>query len=94
MTPFKVVYGRDPPTMVKYNPASNDPIPVQEQLLQQDYILSQLKKNLQRAQQYMKKYVDQKHQFEEWKVGDTVLVKLQPYRQHSIVLRKNQKLSL
>jgi len=27
-------------------------------------------------------------------VGDKVLVKLQPYRQHSIVLRKNQKLSL
>ena len=27
-------------------------------------------------------------------IGDMVLVKLQPYRQHSVLLRKNQKLSL
>ena len=42
----------------------------------------------------MKKYADQKCRLEEWKVGDMVLVKLQPYKQHSIALRKNQKLSL
>ena len=33
MTPFKVVYGRDPPTLVKYVLARNDPISIQDQLV-------------------------------------------------------------
>ena len=47
-----------------------------------------------RAQQIMKKFADNKRRFVEFKVGDTVFVKLQPYRQHSIALRRNQKLSM
>ena len=90
MTPFKAVYGRDPPTLVKYVPTGNDPISIHDQLLQRNYVLARLKQNLQKAQQYMKKYVDQKRRLEEWKVGDMVLVKLQPSKQHSIALRKNQ----
>ena len=50
--------------------------------------------NIQKAQQYMKKRVDKKKRFEELKSGDMILVKLQPYRQHFMALRKNQKLSL
>nr|KYP42380.1 Retrotransposable element Tf2 [Cajanus cajan] len=42
----------------------------------------------------MKKYADQKRMHKEFQVGDLVLVKLQPYRQHSLALRKNQKLGL
>nr|KYP41747.1 Retrotransposable element Tf2 [Cajanus cajan] len=42
----------------------------------------------------MKKYADQKRRQWEFHIGDLVLVKLQPYRQHSVTLRKNQKLSL
>ena len=55
MTPFKAVYGRDPPPLVKYVPDPADLISVQEQLLQKDIILFHLKQNLQRAQQIMKK---------------------------------------
>ncbi|KAJ1440729.1 Transposon Ty3-I Gag-Pol polyprotein [Sesbania bispinosa] len=47
-----------------------------------------------KAQQYMKKYADKKRSHVEYKVGDQVLVKLQPYRQHSVSSRKNQKLSM
>ncbi|WVY96655.1 hypothetical protein V8G54_028806 [Vigna mungo] len=49
MTPFKIVYGRDHPTL------------------------------------FMKKHADKKRKF---------MKKLQPYRQHSVALRKNQKLSM
>jgi len=42
----------------------------------------------------MKHYADKKKKEMEFKVGDKVLVKLQPYRQHSVALRKNQKLSM
>nr|KYP52382.1 Transposon Ty3-I Gag-Pol polyprotein [Cajanus cajan] len=94
MTPFKVVYGRDPPQILKYVPNSTDPVSVQEQLLQRDDVLKKLKNNLQRAQQVMKKYADQKRIARVFQVGDMVLVKLQPYRQHTVALRKNQKLSL
>nr|KYP55896.1 Retrotransposable element Tf2 [Cajanus cajan] len=50
MTPFKAVYGRDPPQLLKYVPHDKDPIVVKEQLLTRDAILQKLKMNLQRAQ--------------------------------------------
>ncbi|WVZ14903.1 hypothetical protein V8G54_012469 [Vigna mungo] len=42
----------------------------------------------------MKKYADEKRKSFQVEIGDMVLVKLQPYRQHSVSLRKNQKLGL
>lgn len=42
----------------------------------------------------MKHYVDTKRKFAEFKVGVMVLVKLQPYRKHSLSLHQNQKLGL
>ncbi|MCH88801.1 transposon Tf2-1 polyprotein, partial [Trifolium medium] len=94
MTPFRALYGRDPPAIVRYIPQSQDVPTVTEQLLQRDVIMKQLKENLLRAQQLMKHHADKKRTHVEFKVGDTVLVKLQPYRQHSTALRKNQKLSM
>nr|KYP44122.1 Retrotransposable element Tf2 [Cajanus cajan] len=94
MTPFKIVYGRDPPTLVKYTLNQSDPTSIQEQLLQRDLTLSRLKFNLHKAQQYMKKHADKKRKSMELQIGDMVFVKLQPYRQHFVALRKNQKLSM
>jgi len=42
----------------------------------------------------MKIRADNKRKELEFKEGDFVYVKLQPYRQHSVVLRKNKKLSM
>ena len=94
MTPFKAVYGREPPPLIKYSINNQDPPSVQEQLVQRDAILHKLKMNLQRAQQHMKKYADERRKPFQLAIGDMVLVKLQPYRQHSVSLKKNQKLSL
>ncbi|WVZ14925.1 hypothetical protein V8G54_012491 [Vigna mungo] len=94
MTPFKIVYGRDRPALDKYNRNPHDSLSVQDQLLQRDVTISKLKVNLYKAQQYMKKHADKKRRFMELQIGDLVLVKLQPYRQHTVALRKNQKLSM
>jgi len=50
--------------------------------------------NLHRAQQHMKKYVDARRTPFQLATSDMVLVKLQPYRQYLVSLRKNQKLVL
>nr|KYP63732.1 Transposon Ty3-G Gag-Pol polyprotein [Cajanus cajan] len=94
MTPFRAVYGRDPPTIVKYQLDSTDPPSLQELLLQRDVTLNQLKTHLVKAQQRMKKFADKKRIPLEFDIGELVLVKLQPYRQHSVALRKHQKLGL
>jgi len=49
MALFKVVYGQVLPTLVKYVPTKNDPISVQDHLLQRDEIMSKLKMNFQKA---------------------------------------------
>lgn len=67
---------------------------LQSMLQQRDKVLDQLRKNLLKAQQYMKDHADSKRRNWELQVGDLVLVKLQPYRQHSLALRKNKKLGL
>ncbi|MCI07262.1 transposon Tf2-1 polyprotein, partial [Trifolium medium] len=94
MTPFKALYGREPPVLVKQNYAIEDPAEVIEQLTNRDTLLAKLKANLLRAQQVMKNQADKKRLEVSLQVGDEVLVKLQPYRQHSAALRKNQKLSM
>nr|KYP36855.1 Retrotransposable element Tf2 [Cajanus cajan] len=94
MTPFLAVYGRYPPKILEYVPLETDPVTVKEQLLSRDDILQKLKFNLQRAQQIQKQYADKKRFDVDFQIGDLVLVKLQPYRQHSLALRKNQKLGL
>jgi hypothetical protein len=94
MTPFKALYGREPPYLTRYEPQVNDPPALQEELMERDKILQQLKSNLERAQQYMKKQADKHRSDITLQVGDLVLVKLQPYRQQSVALRKNQKLGM
>lgn len=94
MTPFHVVYGREPPSLVKYELSTTDPPALQEIMQERDVVLSQLKSNLLKAQTCMKKYADKKRRQVEFNIGDMVLVKLQPYRQHSLTLRQNQKLGM
>jgi len=62
MTPFKALYGRDPPTLVRYQPEITDVPTMQKQLIARDELLRQLKDNLMKAQIYMKNQVDKKRQ--------------------------------
>jgi len=94
MTPFKINYGRDPPKIHKYIVDSTNSPNLQDLLQQRDVALCKLKANLHKAQHYMKKKANKRRCHVEFKVGDIVLVKIQPYRQNSVALRKNQKLGM
>lgn len=52
-----------------------------------------LKDNLSKAQERMKHYVDMRRSDRTFQVGDMVYLKLQPYSQTSLALRKHLKLS-
>jgi len=94
MSPYKVVFGRDPPPLLHYDVQVRDTQAIQEQLQSRDALLDFLKANMAKAQRKMKVQVDSHIRDVEYKVGDFVYVKLQPYRQHSLQLIQNQKLSM
>lgn len=94
MTPYKALYGRDPPSFIRYEISAKDDLTLQEILVERDRLLNQLQANMTKSQQFMKHYADKHRRNEEFQVGELVLVKLQPYRQHSVALRKHQKIGL
>ncbi|VFQ96036.1 unnamed protein product [Cuscuta campestris] len=94
MTPFQAVYGRPPPDLIPYRRGASRVPAVDEVLAERDELLRMLRANLAAAQQRMKTHADAHRRDVAFKVGDLVLLKLQPYRQHSVARRTCQKLSL
>ena len=79
MTPFKAVFGRDPPSILDYIPATASTKGVDQLLTKRQELLQQLQKNLLKARKYMKKIAYGSRRELELHIGDLVLVKLQPY---------------
>lgn len=94
MTPFKAVYGCDPPPLIPYYSNEKDPPKLARLLPSPDKILQQLQQILLKVQTRMKRLADKKRDEIVFTVGDCIWVKLQPYRLHSLALRKNQKLGM
>jgi hypothetical protein len=92
-TPFQVVYGREPPTLLSYVPGTSKVATVEQLLIDRDAIAKEAREHLKEAQARMKRNYDQHHQEREFNVGDWVYLRLQPYRQMSVTVRKNLKLS-
>ncbi|GAU21227.1 hypothetical protein TSUD_11450 [Trifolium subterraneum] len=92
-SPFEVVYGRPPPTLVKFLSNETKVAAVALELSERDEALKQLKLHLLKSQQQMKAYADRKRQDLQFAVGEWVFLKLRPHRQQSLVKRINQKLA-
>ncbi|KAD2805797.1 hypothetical protein E3N88_39174 [Mikania micrantha] len=93
VTPFEMVYGRRPPTVFQYSQGEIRVEAVARDLKERDMILKTLKQHLANAQSAMKVKADKHRRELKFMVGEWVYVKLQPYRQMTVAVRKNHKLS-
>ncbi|XP_031280065.1 uncharacterized protein LOC116138499 [Pistacia vera] len=93
MTPFRALYGQDPPSHLKSIDNCLMIDEVNQQLQDHNFILQELKDNLVKTQNRMKCYSDGKRREVTFIVGETVYLKLQPYRFRSLATRLNEKLS-
>ncbi|XP_027158315.1 microtubule-associated protein 70-1-like [Coffea eugenioides] len=92
MTPFQALYGYPPPQLgldVVRSPVASAKLWLGDRLKWNEM----LRDNLLKAQNRMKQFVDKGRTERSFSIGDSVYLKLQPYRQSSVALRRNLKLS-
>lgn len=92
-TPFKALYGRDPPQLLKGTTIPSSVEEVNQMTADRDTILQDLKTNLVKAHNQMKSYADKHRREVSYAMGDWVYLKLQPYRLKSLAKKRNEKLS-
>jgi hypothetical protein len=76
MTPFKVVYGRSPPTLIPFQPGSTRVAAVDRQLRDRDTFITEIRERLLQAQDIMKHQHDQNRRQVEFQIGDWVWLRL------------------
>lgn len=75
-TPFKVVYGWDPTSLLDYTPGEAQVAAVETILSDHDAFLKEVRDRLLQAQQYAKKHYDAHHRALEFEVGEWVWLRL------------------
>ena len=93
MTPFEVLYGYPPPMLAlgPYQTIKN--AAVESYLTERKKVEAIIRDNLQKAQSRMKHFADRRRVERKFEVGDWVYLKLQPFKQNSLAVRKNMKLA-
>lgn len=88
-TPFQLVYGRQPPTIIGYDNVRTNNATLDQQLADRDQALDRMKEHLREAQERMKLYADRRRRDAEYEEGNWVYLRLRPYRQKSVAKQKN-----
>ncbi|VFQ91119.1 unnamed protein product [Cuscuta campestris] len=83
MSPFKALYGRDPPLLFSTLSVRARTPEVEAVLQERADLLNDLKAHLSKMQNRMRAQANKHRRDVSFAVGDRVLLKLQPYRQHS-----------
>lgn len=92
-SPFKALYGYEAPLGLVGPLSSQASSPAEEFLHHREQHLSSLKTHLVATQNRMKLQADRHRTNRQFQVGEQVLLKLQPYAQHSVVNRPFPKLA-
>nr|GEU81446.1 reverse transcriptase [Tanacetum cinerariifolium] len=87
-TPFEVIYGQSALIHILYKPKDSTLDLVDRTLQAREQTIALLKFNLKAAHDRMKSYADKKTSDREFAVGDFVYLKIQPYRQLTIRLKR------
>lgn len=90
---YQALYGQEPPNYMVANLGLGTVHNVKEWGKERESVTQELRENLLKAQNRMKQFADQRRVDREFKVGDSVFLKLQPYRQYTVAERRNLKLS-
>ncbi|KAH0692836.1 hypothetical protein KY285_019933 [Solanum tuberosum] len=93
MTPFQIVYEREPPLLHPFVHGETKIAELEQQLVERDQMLEVLRSNLMKTQSRIKTQADSKRRDLSFNVGDVVCLRLRPYRQKSLAKRLNEKLS-
>jgi hypothetical protein len=75
-TPFEVVYGRPPPSLLPYQPGSAASPGVDAMLSDRDTFLAEVRERLLQAQEYARRHYDAHHRQLEFQVGDWVWLRM------------------
>lgn len=92
MTSFQAFYERPPPKILAYVGGTSPIQVMDDSLSNRNEILHKLRHNLLQAQNRMKQIANKHRRDVQFKVGDLVMVRLQPYRQSTVAKRLNSKL--
>ena len=87
-TPYEIVFGQPPPLHLPYLPGESSSSVIYRCLQKREEVIIMLKFHLLRAQNRMKQYADAHRSPREFKIGNFVYLKLQPYRQNTLKNRK------
>lgn len=83
MSSYQALFGQTPPSYIHYQPKDSPNHSVDTLLQERELHVKLLKGHLLKAQQRMKFQVGKHRSERQFKVGDWVFLKLQPYKQHS-----------
>jgi Integrase core domain/Chromo (CHRromatin Organisation MOdifier) domain len=92
-THFQALYGYAPTLLPTGAPPRSEVEAVNEMMQERHQTTLELKKQLMKAQDTMKKYADEKRSERTFQAGDWVFLKLQPYRQLSVSGTSHSKLN-
>lgn len=93
ITPYKAVYGNPAARLLSDVKGTTKIQAVEDHLKSRDQIAKILKENLEAAQQRMKRQTDLHRTERSLNAGEWVFLRLQPFRQNSVAMRRNLKLS-